>query len=102
MNFPQYARVIKVVFSEELQRMSEYLSAVDKLDDVSSDGDKYYILSPRSECPPNFEDVKRALEPYDVEVLLRVLERNSYFETAEQTKQREELLLELRDILLEV
>ncbi len=56
MDFVHYARMLKHICDEELERMSEFLHYVDKLEDASED--KYYIKNPRGLCPPDMEVVQ--------------------------------------------
>lgn len=105
LSFAQYARYLKTSCDEELERMQEFLSAVEQegkpggVEDVSK-GDKYYLEFPQSSCPPDRETAEKYLEGRDFEADLTILERNEATETPAQTEEREELYQHIRYLLL--
>lgn len=56
-------KYIKFACDEELERLHEYLYGLENNYDQS--GDKYYVEYPMSCCPPDKEDVEKALQGRD-------------------------------------
>lgn len=96
MDFIKYAKLIKFTHGEELERMSEFLHAVEHLED-STEND-YYLMEVESNIPPSYSRVEKAMEGLNVDVILAALEKESTND--EERMQKEDLISELREMLL--
>ena len=113
LTYRQYSQLMKHIFGEELQRMDEWLRAID-----SDEGEEYTAKEldggdhpwiKGGESIPTMEDVEQLLGimtsagamPYPtVEAMLEVITRDERTETPEQVKEHEKLYEWLRDVLL--
>lgn len=103
MTYLDYMTYIKFACDEELERMREFMWGIEHNEDQT--GDKYYVAYPTSNCPPDFEDVQKALAGRDMAADFALINSD---DSAEQIQaaatgsltEKEELYQEIRELIL--
>lgn len=93
MDFRTHTKYLQFAWSEELTRVREWFVAREENQDWSEGGDSYWIGLPVEQIGcPSLEELSTALSQRDFVADLAIMERGS-------EEEKEELVLELRDLL---